>query len=102
MPNNVENNVIENQEVASANYPGIELVDEYVNPNKPAFEWNSKDNLIVCLKFSDCLPFPETIFQRFIVERQGDAFWLEVEIESESQRQFTFFLMKKIRTNIRV
>lgn len=77
----LENMVLENQEVVGNDFPGIELVDEYRNIEKPEFDWNPKDNLIACIQFSPCLPFPERLFQEFIVERQAEAFFKKEEIE---------------------
>jgi len=77
----LENMVLENQEVEVDDFPGIELVEEYRNIEKPKFDWNPKDNLIACIQFSPCLPFPERLFQEFIVARQAEAFFKKEDIE---------------------
>ena len=79
------NQIIHNQDVTTGDYPGIELVKEYRDETKPVYDWNTKENLIVCLQFSKCLHFPESLFQNFIVERQGDAFWEEKGVEVKEE-----------------
>lgn len=67
----------------SGSYPEIEFVVEYLNQDKPEFHWNPRDNIVACLQFSKCQPFPELYFQKFIVEWQGRAYVKIHEIEME-------------------
>jgi len=87
MTESAENRNEENQEVVMGDYPGIEFITEYRDEIKPEYKWNLRDNLIVYLQFLECLPFPERLFQNFIVERQGDAFWEEEEKETEVEME---------------
>lgn len=83
MAKNVEHKANVNQEAVLSGFPGIEFVKEYLDLEKPEIkEWKSapKDNLIVCLQFSECLPFPEFCFQEFIVQMQSFAFAVKADV----------------------
>lgn len=62
----LENMVLENQEVVGNDFPGIELVDEYRNIEKPEFDWNPKDNLIAASNFHLVCLFQKGCFKNLL------------------------------------
>jgi len=67
-----ENQVLKNQEAAVGDYPGIDLVEEYFDEDKPDYLWETAGNLIACLQFSDKKQIVLD-FQKFILENQEYA-----------------------------
>jgi hypothetical protein len=65
---NSENQINGQEEVFAEGYQNIHLVEEYLDEQKPNYEWDSKDNLIVCLKFPKEKEFPSWVFEKFVVE----------------------------------
>lgn len=53
-------------------YPGIELVEEYLDQNQPDYVWEVNENLVVCLRFPDEKRLNYQ-FQKFVVENQDRA-----------------------------
>jgi hypothetical protein len=50
MSESFENKILEIEVVIANDYPGIHEVEEYLDVEKPKYDWDSRDNLIACFK----------------------------------------------------